>query len=543
MSHKSTGARDIDMRPLSVLRSALVLYRKKLIRPTRPYEMIQSLLCVRQLGPFAGAARIAARRNPDRFGLVDDMGALTFHQLDQRSNALARAWLEDGLCSRDVIGVLCRNHRGFLDAVLASAKIGARAVLLNTGFAGRQLLEVAAREQITALVYDQEFAPITWSLPRRVARYLSWITTPASVDAVSLERLIAYTDDSDLPPPAPAPGEMVLLTSGTSGTPKGAPRQVRSAFASAEFLHRLPYRRNEATLIAAPVFHGIGMSQFIMTLALASTTVLCRRFDPAAILARIEQHRCTGLVVVPTMLQRILDLGENVLERYDTSSLRIILTSGSPLSPELGNRATRAFGEVVHNLYGSTEVAVATIATPKDWRRAPGTVGRSPVGCRVRLYDADGTPVTRPYQRGRVHVTSGLKFGGYTSGDSKEELDGMMSTGDVGHFDKHGLLFIDGRADDMIISGGENVYPGEVENLLVEHPGINDAAVIGVPDRDFGQRLKAYVVLEQGALLYADEIRAYVRRYAARYKVPRDIVYVEELPRNQTGKLLRRALT
>ncbi|MQA25653.1 MAG: AMP-binding protein [Micromonosporaceae bacterium] len=530
------------MRPLSLLRSAHVLYRRKLIRPTRPYEMLRSLLLVRQLGPFAGATRIAARRDPDRLGLVDDLGALTFHQLDLRSNALARAWLEDGLSSRDVIGVLCRNHRGFLDAMLASAKIGARAVLLNTGFAGRQLADVAARERITVLVHDQEFAPLTWSLSQRVSRYLSWITVPAAVDAISLERLIIHGDDAPLPAP-PAASEMVLLTSGTSGTPKGAPRRVRSAFASAEFLHRLPYRRNEATLIAAPVFHGIGMSQFVMTLVLASTTVLCRRFDPTAVLAGIQRHRCTGVVLVPTMLLRILDLGENMLSRYDTSSLRIILTSGSALSPELGNRAVRAFGPVIYNLYGSTEVAVATIATPRDWRRAPGTVGKSPVGCRVRLLDPHGAPVTRPYERGRVYVTSGLKFGGYTSGDTKEEIGGLMATGDVGHLDKRGLLFIDGRADDMIISGGENVYPGEVENLLVEHPGVNDAAVVGVPDRDYGQRLKAYVVLEPGAMLHPDELNAFVRQHLARYKVPRDVVYVAELPRNQTGKLLRRALT
>ena len=529
------------MRPLTVLRSAHVLLRKKLIRPTRPHEIARSLLWVRQLGPFAGAVRIAARRDPSRFALVDDLGALTFHQVDQRSNALARAWLQEGMSSRDVVGVLCRNHRGFLDAMLAAAKLGARAVLLNTGFAGRQLADVAAREGVTALVYDQDFAPITWTLPSQIRRYLAWITMPGAMDAPSLERLIVYSDDAPLPPPE-ASGEMVLLTSGTSGTPKGAPRQVRSAFASAEFLHRLPYRRNEATYIAAPVFHGIGMSQFILTLALASTTVLSRRFDPSATLAAIERNHCTGVVLVPTMLQRILDLGDSVLSLYDTSSLRILLTSGSALPPDLGNRATRAFGEVIYNLYGSTEVAVATIATPKDWRRAPGTVGTSPVGCRVRLYGPHGTPVTLPHERGRVFVSSGLKFGGYTGGDSKEEIDGMMSTGDIGHFDERGLLFIDGRADDMIISGGENVYPAEVENLLIAHPGIWDAAVVGVPDRDYGQRLRAYVVPAPSSAPYPDEIKAYVRHHLARYKVPRDIEYVDELPRNQTGKLLRRVL-
>jgi fatty-acyl-CoA synthase len=245
---------------------------------------------------------------------------------------------------------------------------------------------------------------------------------------------------------------------------------------------------------------------------------------------------------VPTMLQRILDLGPEVLDSYDTSSLRIIFSAGSALSPELGNRATRVFGDVVHNLYGSTEVAVATVATPEDWRAAPGTVGRAPVGCRVVLYDDDGRPVTEPNVTGRVFVGSGLSFAGYTDGRHKEIIDGLLSTGDLGHVDADGRLFIDGRDDDMIVSGGENVFPGEIENLLVEHDGVVEAAVIGVPDPEFGQRLKAFVVPETRAELDADELKAYVRANLARFKVPREVVFLDELPRNATGKLLRHQL-
>ncbi|MQA25485.1 MAG: AMP-binding protein [Micromonosporaceae bacterium] len=526
------------MRPFDALGSVYVLQRARLFRPTRPDEALQSLYSIRRLGVWAGAMRVAARRDPNVIGLVDDLGALTFNQLDRRSNALARAWLEDGLNSGDVIGILCRNHRGFLDAIFACGKIGARAVLLNTGFAARQLAEVAAREGVSAIVYDQEFTPVVAALPRSVTRYLAWINVAAAVDQPTVERLIATTENEDLPPPRRA-GGVVLLTSGTTGVPKGAPREVRTPMVSAEFLDHIPYRRNEATMICAPIFHGIGLSQLVITLAMASTTVLSRRFDPATTLARIDRNRCAALVVIPTMLQRILDLGKSVLAKYATSSLRIILCSGSALAPELGNRAIRAFGPVIYNLYGSTEVAVATIATPRDWRRAPGTVGKSPVGCRVRLYDDNGRVVSKPYQRGRVYVTSGLKFGGYTGGDSKDEIHGLMSTGDVGHLDKHGLLFIDGRADDMIVSGGENVYPGEVENLLVAHPAINDAAVVGVPDAEFGQRLKAFVVLEPRARLSPEEIQGYVKHYLARFKAPREVAYLHELPRNPTGKLLR----
>ena len=603
--------------------SVEVLYRAGLVRPGRPDEAVQAMLAMRRYGPFAGSVRISARRDPNAIGLVDEIGALTFSQLDRRSNALVRAWRSHGIGSGDVVGLLCRNHRGFLDTVIACAKLGAEVVLLNTGFGARQLAQVGNRERISVLVYDQEFAPLAAGAPATVARYLGWVDMASAADVPTLERLIADHDDSDVPAPR-APGQWVLLTSGTTGTPKGAQRQVRSPLGAAEFLDRVPYRGDEATVIAAPLFHGTGLSQLIMMLALGSTTVLARRFDPAGTLARIAHYRCTGLVAIPTMLQRILDLGEQVLAKYDTSSLRIILCAGSALSPELGNRATRAFGNVLYNLYGSTEVSVATVATPADWRRAPGTVGRPPVGCKVRLYDNDNQLVRKPYQRGRIFVGSVLTVGDLTGEDSVPEggppdghgavashraganrgagvaagagraaaagrgmtgrgdretaVDGgreagpgagggrggaggrgaeagsgrgarpgpgdsgLVSTGDVGHFDSNGLLFIDGRADDMIISGGENVYPGEVENLLVEHPYINEAAVVGVPDRDFGQRLKAYVVMERGVWLPPEDIQLFVRTHLARFKVPREIAYVPDLPRNATGKLLRHLL-
>jgi fatty-acyl-CoA synthase len=242
---------------------------------------------------------------------------------------------------------------------------------------------------------------------------------------------------------------------------------------------------------------------------------------------------------VPTMLRRIVDLGPEILDKYDTSSLRIIFCAGSALSPELGNRATEAFGDVIHNLYGSTEVAVATVATPADWRRAPGTVGRAPVGCRVALYDDKGVKITASHVVGRVFVGSVLAFEGYTDGRHKEVVDGLLCSGDVGHFDDDGLLFIDGRDDDMIVSGGENVFPGEVENLLHEHDAVKEAAVVGVSDDEYGQRLAAYVVTRLGVTVDGEQLKAYVKANLARFKVPRDVVFVDELPRNATGKLLR----
>jgi fatty-acyl-CoA synthase len=421
--------------------------------------------------------------------------------------------------------------------MVAAGKLGARILLMNTGFATPQLVDVARREQVDAVVFDQEFTGLTDALDNDLPRFLAWVDD-GEHGLPTLEELIVGADDRPLPAP-PSPGGLVLLTSGTTGTPKGAPRTVRSPLAAAQFLDRIPLRAGECTVMAAPLFHGTGLSQFLLSFALGSTVVLRRRFDPEATLRAIQDNGATALVLVPTMLRRILDVSQEVLDKYDTSSLRIIFCAGSALPPELGNRATEVFGDVVHNLYGSTEVAVATVATPEDWRRAPGTVGRAPVGCRVALYDDKGAKITAPHVVGRVFVGSILSFEGYTDGRHKELIDDLLCSGDVGHFDDDGLLFIDGRDDDMIVSGGENVFPGEVENLLYEHEAVKEAAVVGVPDDEYGQRLAAYVVTRPGVTVDGEELRSYVKANLARFKVPRDVVFVDELPRNATGKLLR----
>ncbi|WP_249026958.1 acyl-CoA synthetase, partial [Amycolatopsis lexingtonensis] len=486
-----------------------------------------------------------ARRDPTAVGIVDELGPLTYKQLDDQSNALARAWSERGIEAGQVVAVLCRDHRGLVLTMAAAGKLGVRLLLMNTGFAKPQLADVAEREGVTALVYDQEFTGLLDAMPAGVDRYLAWVDPDSDLadrTVPVLSEIIASTDDRPWPAPA-KPGGFVLLTSGTTGTPKGAPRPHTSALASAQFLDRIPLRSNEATYMGAPLFHGTGLSQFILSFALGSTVVMRRKFNPEEALRGVAEHKCTALVLVPTMLQRIVDLPKETREKYDTSSLRIIFVAGSALSPDLGNRANEAFGPVVHNLYGSTEVAVATVATPEDWRKAPGTVGRAPVGCKVALYDEKGRKITEPNVTGRVFVGSGLSFGGYTDGRHKEIIDGLLSSGDVGHFDEDGLLFIDGRDDEMIVSGGENVFPIEVENLLVEREDVLEAAVIGVEDPEFGQRLKAFVVLADGVSLDADEVRDYVKANLARYKVPRDVEFLDELPRNATGKVLRTKLS
>jgi fatty-acyl-CoA synthase len=522
-------------------REATVLFRSGLANPTRPDEAAYSLLAMRRWGMVAGAIKIAARRDPDGLGLIDDRGELTFAELDRRSNALANAWRDRGLDHESTIAVLCRDHRGLLDAMFAAGKVGAKLLLMNTGFAKPAFAAVAEREGVDTLVYDVEFSDILGDIDEDIPRYLAWVDDDDNPHD-TLDELIDSAGDGDVPRPKSV-GGLVLLTSGTTGTPKGAPRHVSSPFSAAQFLDRVPLRLKERTVFGAPLFHGTGLSQFLLTLAMGSTTIVHRKFDPKNTLKTVQEHKAEALVLVPTMLQRILNLGADTIKEYDTSSLRIIFVAGSALFPEVGNKTMEIFGDVLYNLYGSTEVAVASVATPEDWKKAPGTVGKVPVGCTVHLYDDDGKRVTEPNVTARVFVGSGLKFTGYTGGGSKDEIDGLLSSGDVGHFDEDGMLFIDGRDDDMIVSGGENVFPAEVENLLLEHPDVADAAVIGIDDEDFGKRLKAFVVLRDGKKLSVDDVKGHVKSELARHKVPRDVEFVDELPRNATGKLLRNELT
>jgi fatty-acyl-CoA synthase len=337
-------------------------------------------------------------------------------------------------------------------------------------------------------------------------------------------------------------GRVVILTSGTTGSPKGAQRQQpESLDPAAALFSKIPLRARERTMIAAPMFHSWGFVHFTLAMGLGSTVVLRRKFDPEDTLSATAQHECTALIVVPVMLSRILELPAETIEMYDLSKLRVIAVSGSALPGELALKVMDRFGDVLYNLYGSTEVAWATIATPADLRAAPGTAGRPPRGTVVKLLDEAGNEVA-PGETGRIFVGNEMAFEGYTGGGGKQNVGGLLSSGDVGHFDAGGRLFIDGRDDEMIVSGGENVFPREVEDLLHDHDAVDEVAVIGVDDEQFGQRLKAFVVRSQGAAAGEDELKDYVKANLARYKVPREIVFLDELPRNATGKIVKREL-
>ncbi|WCB93734.1 2-succinylbenzoate--CoA ligase [Baekduia alba] len=524
-----------------------VLADAGVIRPMRPDKVVHMASTMVRWGPTPAAGySVSAVRRPDKVGIVDELGTLTFREIHERTNALANAWSDLGIGEGDGVAILCRNHRGFVDATVACSKLGANALYLNTMFAGPQITDVCAREKPKAIVYDEEFADLVKDAGKRRKRFVAWFdgesgppTQPAG-DPL-LEDLIQRGDSADLVPPAEK-GRVVILTSGTTGTPKGANRsQPKSLLPAAGLLSKIPLRAEEPWMVAAPMFHSWGFAHFTLGMALGAQLVLRRRFDPEGALSAIAQHEATTLVVVPVMLSRILELPPETIDRYDLRSLKIIGASGSALPGPLATEVMDRFGDVLYNLYGSTEVAWATIAQPTDLRAAPGTAGRPPFGTIVKLYDDDGNEVGDG-ETGRIFVGNELVFDGYTGGGNKAIINGLMSTGDVGHMDDGGRLFVDGRDDEMIVSGGENVFPREVEDLLSHHDAVDEAAVVGVDDAKFGQRLRAFVVLTGGAGASEDDLKAYVKSNLASYKVPREIVFLDELPRNATGKVLKREL-
>jgi fatty-acyl-CoA synthase len=517
-----------------------VLVETGVARPVRPDRLLGMGLSLARYGvtPAAGWAAGAAAR-PDAIALVDELGSMTFQDIDRLSSTIALGLRDTGIGEADVIGVLLRNSRWMPLTLSALAKVGADAVLLNTGFAGPQLADVLSREGARAVIYDEEFAGLIEdavdSVPDLI-RVIGWQDSDDETHPTLAG--LAETPRRYLPRPSHR-SRQVILTSGTTGAPKGASRSLDGIEPAAAFLSGIPLRARETTVIACPLFHTWGLAHLGMSLLLQSTVVLSRKFDPENTLRLIQDQRASALVVVPVMLQRMLELDETVRRDYDTSSLRIVAVSGSALRGELSTNFMDAYGDVVYNMYGSTEVAYATVAGPADLRAAPGTAGRPVTGTTLRLLDPDGNEVPTG-EVGRIFVGNPMLFDGYTGGGDKDRVDGLASTGDLGRFDESGRLFVEGRDDEMIVSGGENVFPAEVEDLLAEHPDIVEAAVIGVDDDKMGQRLKAFVVTSGNVQEQA--VKDHVKRHLASYKVPREVVFLDELPRNATGKVLKREL-
>ncbi|NPC96534.1 AMP-binding protein [Nocardioides sp. zg-DK7169] len=527
----------------STATAARVLLGSGIVRPHSPAVLLGLVTTLRRwgTGPAGGFASVALRA-PDRVAIIDDRGSVTYAELHRRANALARGLRDLGVGEGDSVALMCRNHRGFVEATIAVNRLGADALYLNTAFAGPQLREVLEREQPAVLVHDEEFAGLLGD--GGPVRVTAWTDEPpadgAAADRPTVDGLVAANLGEDLEAPR-RHGRIVILTSGTTGTPKAAPREEPGIDAAVSLLSRMPLREGWRAHIAAPLFHTWGYAHLALAMLLGTTIVLRRRFDPEDALRTVADERCESVVVIPVMLQRILALPEDVLAAHDLPTVQVVASSGSALPGDLALSWMDHFGDHLYNIYGSTEVAYASIATPADLREAPTSAGRPPWGTVVRIYDEEGRPVPAG-AAGRIFVGNTILFEGYSGGGGKDMIDGLMATGDVGRFGEDGRLYVEGRDDEMVVSGGENVFPREVEDCLARHEAVLEVAAVGVDDDEYGKRLVAYVVLRDAAEVTDVQLREWVKENLARFKVPREIVMLDELPRNATGKVLKRDL-
>jgi len=475
--------------------------------------------------------------------IYDDRGTITWRELDLTVNQAAHVLRAQGLRGSDRVATLLRNGREIAQVCLGAQRIGVIACPLNTWGKPKEVAATLKQADAGVLVYDTRHAE---QLEKANLEGVALLHVGDDENALegsqSLNRLISEANDY-----APTPftrdrgsAKVVIHTSGTTGTPKGAARNAASTGigALANLLEVVPYSRDDIVYCPAPLFHSFGLATFTFATALGASMVLPDRFDPEQSLHDIERYHATAASFVPVMIKRIVSLDDDVKAKYDLSSLRVVLASGSAMSPELRKAAMDLFGEVLYDLYGSTEIGWAAIAGPEAMKDHPKTVGKPVRGIEVAVFDPKGNELG-PNETGELYIRSDILFEGYTSGeDTKEQRDGFMSIGDLGHLDEEGFLYIEGRADDMVVIGGENVYPIEVEELIEGVPGVEEAAVLGVTDEEFGEVLAAFVVGD----VTEDKILTACKKDLASYKVPRRVEVLDELPRTATGKILKREL-
>jgi fatty-acyl-CoA synthase len=475
--------------------------------------------------------------------IIDRNGELTWGQLDHRANQAGRALTGLGLRGSDRVATLLRNGRESVEIALGAQKWGIICCPLNTWAKPKELKSLMGTADPKLLVYDTAHAEqVEKCVPEGVP--LAFVGDPAKALEGSLDYEGMLEDQVPGPPPPftrdSGSAKVIIHTSGTTGSPKGAARNASDAgvAALANLLRVVPYKRDDVIFCPAPVFHSFGLATVTFATVVGMTMVLPEKFDPEGSLRMIEEHGATAASFVPVMIKRIVNLDDDVKSKYDLSSLRVVMASGSAMGEDLRKAAMETLGETLYDLYGSTEAGWVAIARPEDIKNKPKSVGKPVPGIEVAIFSKDGERLPQG-ETGEIFVKSEVLFEGYTSGDEKsDEREGYMSIGDLGHLDDEGCLFIEGRADDMVVVGGENIYPIEIEEVIGSISGVDDVTVMGVPDDEYGQVLGAFVV----GNVDPDKIKSVCKEELASYKVPRRVEIIDELPRTSTGKVVKREL-
>jgi len=489
-----------------------------------PAALFRLLAAIRMFGVnLLALLHVSAETFGDRIALTDERETRTYRQLFERSKALADELRDKwGLAAGQKAGLLCRNHVPCVEAVFAVSATGADLLLLNPDMGADQLDGILGQHDPDLLIADEEFGSklSQTSFSKRVL-WSGQASEPARIRAGSGGRPTRRRASS---------GRLALLTGGTTGRARTAvhrPSLFRYLDVFDDFVSRLNILACERAYVATPLCHGYGLAVLLLFLAIGRQVALQRGFDAEKACRLIRERRIDVVTVVPLMLHRMLKTGA-----ADLRSLRCIASGGAELGPKLASETRRLVGDVLYNLYGTSETGLNMIATPRDLARRPGTVGKPVKGVRVKIVDADGRELGVG-QVGQLVVRSRGAAG---------HRAGWMATGDLGCRDEEGYYFLRGRTDSMIVSGGENVYPRDVELVLLAHPKVADAAVIGVADDEFGQRLKAFAVPETGETATPEELMEWLRPRLARYQMPREIAIVDRLPYTPLGKLDRKRL-
>ncbi|HVF52302.1 MAG TPA: AMP-binding protein [Actinomycetota bacterium] len=513
------------------------------VSPKGPLGLLTALPWIVGRGPSLG---IVSHLNSVVLGnkpaIHDRNGVTTFRELNRRAKKAANLFAAEGVKPGDSVALMTRNSREMAELLLGGQKSGVVICPLNTWAKKKELDATMASSKAKLIVYDtghskQVKSSATAGVP------LLHIGDGAPADDRSRPYEKAIEAQSEAPPPPftrqPGSARVIIHTSGTTGTPKGAARDSAAAGIGAlsHILSVVPYHRDDVVLCSSPMFHSFGLATFTFATALGATLVLPEKFDPTETLRLIEQHKVTAASLVPVMIRRIIQLPDKVKSRYDVSSLRILMASGSVLSEDLRKETTALFGDVIYDLYGSTEVGWVAIATPQDIKDKPMTVGRAVEGTEVAVFDSKGRRVG-PGETGELYIRSGVIFEGYTSGEKRAEIDGYMAIGDLGHIDDDGYIYVEARSDDMVVVGGENVYPIEVEQVIEGIEGVDEVTVFGVPDPEYVHVLVAVVV----GNVTSQKVLKVCKQELASYKVPKRVEIADKLPRTSTGKVLKREL-
>ena len=451
-----------------------------------------------------------------------------------------------GVGAGDRVALLLRNSLEFLEASIATVPLGASAVPINWHWRGEEIAHVLADSGASVVVLHGDLWPT-------VAEHVPAGVTPVVVGSEEVpgaERWSEWMESREPWQQAPEGAPVsIIYTSGTTGKPKGVVRAQSSEEkreASRALLAELfQLGEGERTVIPAPLYHTAPNVYALACALLGMDMTIMERFDGEEFLRIVQEQRVTVVQMVPTMFVRLLALPENVRRSYDVSSLRWIVHAAAPCPPDVKRAMIDWLGPIVAEYYGGTETGPVTYCTSEEWLAHPGTVGRPLGEARVKVIGQDGAELA-PGESGEVYAWLDL-FPDFTyEGDEGKrraiEHDGLISVGDVGYLDAEGFLYLNDRRSDMVISGGVNIYPAEIEACLISLDGIRDCAVFGIPDAEFGEALAAHVELDEGAAIGEDEVRAHVREHLAGYKTPKIVVFEAALPREDSGKIFKRRL-